>query len=93
MYASIRASGLVAFVTFTTTTARPVLAVDLDNNGIQDEDEQESAGEGPVAARMQGVFDRTFDPAIARIYHNRLEQNFPNSHGANLLLYSRRDGP
>ncbi len=39
----------------------------------------ESAGSGQaVAAQMRGVFDRTFDPAVARIYHNRLEQNFPN---------------
>ncbi len=38
----------------------------------------EGAGEGPIAARMGGVFGRTFDPAVARIYHNRLEQNYPN---------------
>ncbi len=36
------------------------------------------AGDGPIAARMEGVFTRTFDPAVARIYRNRLEQNFPN---------------
>ncbi len=38
----------------------------------------ESAGVGPVQAQMSGVFGRTFDPDVARIYHNRLEQNFPN---------------
>jgi flagellar hook assembly protein FlgD len=27
---------------------------------------------------MRGVFTRALDPAVAQIYHNRLEQNFPN---------------
>ncbi len=39
---------------------------------------QASLGSSPVSAQMTGVLQRTFDPAIARVYHNRLEQNFPN---------------
>ncbi len=31
-----------------------------------------------VVAAMGGEFTRRFDPAVARIYHDRLEQNFPN---------------
>ncbi len=31
-----------------------------------------------VAAQMIGTLTRTLDPKVARIYHNRLEQNFPN---------------
>lgn len=38
----------------------------------------ESGGNGPVAASMSGVVGRTLGPAVARVYHNRLEQNFPN---------------
>lgn len=38
----------------------------------------ETAGAGPVVATMGGAFNRTFDPAVARIYHNSLAQNFPN---------------
>jgi hypothetical protein len=38
----------------------------------------DSGGNGPVAASMSGVVGRTLGPAVARVYHNRLEQNFPN---------------
>ncbi len=31
-----------------------------------------------VLATMESVFARTLDPAMARVYHDRLEQNFPN---------------
>jgi hypothetical protein len=36
------------------------------------------AADSPVVASMGGTFSRTFDPAVARVYHDRLEQNFPN---------------
>ncbi|MCI0451681.1 MAG: T9SS type A sorting domain-containing protein [Candidatus Latescibacteria bacterium] len=38
----------------------------------------EVAGEEPVIAQIGGSATRTFDPAVARVYHDRLEQNFPN---------------
>jgi hypothetical protein len=38
----------------------------------------EGAGGEPVMAQMAGLFGRTVDPAIVRVYHDRLEQNFPN---------------
>jgi hypothetical protein len=37
-----------------------------------------SPSAGMVVATMGGVFSRTFDPTVARVYHDSLEQNFPN---------------
>lgn len=37
-----------------------------------------SPSNAPVVARMESVLSRTFDPAVARVYYNRLEPNFPN---------------
>jgi hypothetical protein len=42
------------------------------------EGEAEGQTEAASAARMRGVLARTFDPVAARVYHDRLEQNFPN---------------
>jgi Right handed beta helix region/FlgD Ig-like domain len=37
------------------------------------------SGDGPAfAATMNGVVARHLGPEVARVYHNRLEQNFPN---------------
>ncbi len=38
----------------------------------------ESEGGQQVVAQMGGGVSLTFDPATARVYHDRLEQNFPN---------------
>jgi hypothetical protein len=38
----------------------------------------ESDGPDPVAATMNGVVGRTLGLTVARVYHNHLEQNFPN---------------
>lgn len=39
---------------------------------------QETAANEQVVAFMDGAFSAAFDPDVARIYRNRLEQNFPN---------------
>jgi len=38
----------------------------------------EPEGGSPIVARMSGVLERVLDAEIVRIYHDRLEQNFPN---------------
>jgi hypothetical protein len=41
------------------------------------EDSFEGAGQA-MFAHMSGVFGRTLAPAVQQVFHNRLEQNFPN---------------
>lgn len=38
----------------------------------------QSGGEAASVAQMSGVLNRTLAPIVKRVYHNRLEQNFPN---------------
>ncbi len=38
----------------------------------------ELGGGTPVAAQMEGVLVRVLDPSFERVYHTRLEHNFPN---------------
>ncbi|MCI0450845.1 MAG: right-handed parallel beta-helix repeat-containing protein [Candidatus Latescibacteria bacterium] len=38
----------------------------------------ESSSASSVTAQMTGVFQRALNTTVARIFHNRLEQNFPN---------------
>jgi hypothetical protein len=49
-------------------------------------------GAVPVAARMKSVVGRTLDPQVTRVYHNRLDQNFPNPFNpATTLAFSIKD--
>ncbi len=82
--------GVLVSDTFTGSDA-PVGRLVFDVSGVESMEITEdnfvlTAGEvmqdapegGLVLASMEGVFARRLDPAAVRIYHNHLEQNFPN---------------
>ncbi len=65
-------------IVFSVTGTEPFDVVDEEFVLVTGDVLLESAAGSQIVASMSGGLSVSFDPAVARVYHDRLEQNFPN---------------